>query len=82
MKTLVVFLFLLLIVRKSANPLEECKTAPGEEERDRCEIISEESGLQDDDKTNITCPVGYSILDCILVQVAELKLRQLLRGRG
>ena len=48
---------------------EQCKTTPGEEERNICEIISEESGREDDEKTNTTCPFGYSIVDCILVQV-------------
>ena len=72
MTTLAAFLFLLLAVRDSANSSEECGKIPGEEKRDRCEIISEESGHQDDQRTNVTCPIGYSILDCILVQVAKL----------
>ena len=72
MTTRAVFLSLLLIVRKSANSMEECNTTPGEEKMDRCEMISEESGHRDDHNTNVTCPIGYSILDCTLVQVAKL----------
>ena len=71
MGNIAIFMFLLICVGKSAFS-EECKTTPGEEKRDRCETVSEESGLKDDDKTNVTCPSGYSIIDCILVQVAKL----------
>ena len=71
METVAIFIILLLCVGRSAF-LEECNSAPAEEKRNICEITSRESGRKDDDKTNTTCPVGYSIVDCILVQVAKL----------
>ena len=53
-----------------ADSPEECNTAIGVEKRDICEITSQESGTRDDEKTSVSCPDGYSIVDCMLVQVA------------
>ena len=64
-------LLTLLLTDIYAVSVEQCNTTPGEEKRERCEIVSEESGHQDDEKTNTTCPIGYSIVDCVLVQVAN-----------
>ena len=71
-KLVLVALLLADICAVANEPSKECNTAPGEEERNICEITSVESGLEDDDKTNTTCPSGYSILDCVLVQVIYL----------
>ena len=67
-KSTAVLFFLLLYAGKQAEYLEEC-TVSTEETRDRFEITSNESGPYDDDNTTVSCPVGYSIVDCTLVQV-------------
>ncbi|KAL5251243.1 hypothetical protein ACHWQZ_G016819 [Mnemiopsis leidyi] len=61
-------LLTLLMVKIYADSPEECNTAIGVEKRDICEITSAESGTRDDEKTSVSCPDGYSIVDCMLVQ--------------
>ncbi|KAL5251246.1 hypothetical protein ACHWQZ_G016821 [Mnemiopsis leidyi] len=62
-----VLFFLLLYAGKPTEHLEDC-TVSTEETRDRFEITSNESGRYDDDNTTVSCPEGYFIVDCTLVQ--------------
>ena len=65
---------LTLLASSTTEPPEECDQDSNKENRDVCYITSVESGRRDDDVTGVSCPDGYSIVDCILVQVRSSTL--------
>ena len=60
---------LTLLASSTTESPEECNQDSDKENRDICYITSVESRTRDDAVTGVSCPDGYSIVDCILVQV-------------
>ena len=71
---LVLIILLKLLASSTTGSSEECDQDSNKENRDVCYITSVESGRRDDDVTGVSCPDGYSIVDCILVQVRSSTL--------